>query len=140
MVAYGNFAFVTLNSEMATWCGDGGNVLRVYDITDIENPIHLIGQNLTSPRGLAVDGRAGLVFVCDRNAVKAFEFNFDAQNPVIEGKFSSATLPEVRRIDAYDCIVLDGTLIVIGADGFYQLAYDSEGFEFVSKIDLREEQ
>jgi hypothetical protein len=55
--------------------------------------------------------------------------------------YSAISLPEVGRIDAYDCIVTGpGRLIVIGAAGLYQLGYDREKFSFISKIDIRNEQ
>lgn len=137
VVAYGNLAFVTLNSSLGWWCGSTGNVLQVYDITDIKNPVRLSETQLSSPRGLAVDGAQNLVFVCDKDMVKVFDIT-DPNDP--KGLYTSSLVPEVKRIDAYDCIVTNGRLLVVGADGLYQLAYDREKFTFISKIDLRGEQ
>ncbi|MDR2891423.1 MAG: hypothetical protein LBV18_07530 [Alistipes sp.] len=134
VVAYGNLAFVTLNSDLGWWCGNSGNVLQVYDITDIEDPIRLSEVSMSSPRGLAVDGQAKMVFVCDNDMVKAYDIS-DPND--LKGLYVSSTIPELRRADAYDCIALDGRLLVIGADGLYQLGYDREKFTFISKIDLR---
>jgi hypothetical protein len=59
----------------------------------------------------------------------------------------SSENPGLGRINAYDCIVLDGyteggkgRLLVVGADGLYQLGYDRTGFTLISKIDLRREE
>ena len=145
VVASGDFAFVTLNSEIGSWCGNTGNALQIYDISDIANPRRILQyNNVTSPRGLAVDEDNRLVFVCDNGMVRAFNFNFEMQPIGFSQEFVSNDMSEVRRIDAYDCIALDpvlpntlGTLLVIGADGLYQLGYDTEKFTFISKIDLR---
>ena len=136
VVAYENLAFVTLNNSSGSWCGGRGDFLQVYDITDLEKPVQICQINLSSPRGLAVDGEQKIVFVCD-NGVKAYDFTDVENTKTIEGLYTAASLPEVKKIDAYDCIAIDGTLLVIGSDGLYQLAYDRDGFTFVSKIDLR---
>jgi hypothetical protein len=136
VVADGNYAFVTLNSTSGQWCNNNVNEFLVYNIADITNPILIHRQSLESPRGLAVDGQADLLFVCDDGAVKAYDIS-DMND--IRGKFTSSINPDVRRIDAYDCIASNGTLFVIGADGFYQLGYDRDGFTLISKIDLRSE-
>ncbi len=133
VVAYGDLAFVTLNNSQGSVCGGRGNVLQVYDITDLTNPLRIDEVSLSGPRGLAVDGERKIVFVCD-NGIKAFDIT-DPEN--VEGLYTAASITKVKKIDAYDCIAMDGTLLVIGSDGLYQLAYDREGFTFVSKIDLR---
>ncbi len=135
VVAADTLAFVTLNSSLGNWCGDRGDALIVYDIGNVKAPIVLDEVELSSPRGLAVDIDRKIVFVCD-NGVKAYDIT-DPRN--IESLYSSVSVPEVGPIDAYDCIVMNGRLLVTGAAGIYQLAYDREGFSFVSKIDLRTE-
>lgn len=134
VVAYGNYAYVTLNTSSGWWCGNRGNVLQSYDITDIDAPELLDEFDLTSPRGLAVDGALNIVFVCDANGVKALDVT-DAND--IKGMYTSMSLTDVKKIDAYDCIAIDGNLIVTGNDGIYQLGYDRQGFTFKSKIGLR---
>ena len=49
----------------------------------------------------------------------------------------NAHIPEARNIDAYDVILYDGVLLVVGADGLYQFDYTGEKLAFISKIDLR---
>ncbi len=151
VVASGNFAFVTLNTSTGSWCGMRGDVLQIYDIADSSSPRLILEQSMSSPRGLAVDGENSLVFVCDNGMVRAFDFDAAGYDPddyysrvSVSQKFVSNEMPDVRRIDAYDCIALDpvlpntlGTLLVIGADGLYQLGYDTQKFTFISKIDIR---
>jgi hypothetical protein len=138
VVAAGTLAFVTLNSSLGSWCGQRGDRLIAYDISDVYAPVVIDEVQLSSPRGLAVDIGQKMLFVCD-NGIRAFDIS-DPEN--IEILYSSVPVPEVGRIDAYDCIVLenDSRLLVIGADGLYQLAYDREGFTFISKIDIRSRQ
>ena len=136
VVAADTLAFVTLNSSSGAWCGAAGDELRAYDISDVTRPELICTVGLSSPRGLAVDIENKMVFVCD-NGIKAFDIT-DPHD--IEGLYTAASVPEVGRIDAYDCILWDGRLLVIGADGLYQLGYDREKFTFISKIDLRPKQ
>ena len=136
VVAAGNLAFVTLNSSLGNWCGQTTtNVLQAYDVSDLEKPELICSVDLSSPRGLAVDMERKLVFVCD-NGIKAYDIT-DPKN--IVSKYDAADLPEVGKIDAYDCIVSnEGRLLVIGAAGLYQLGYDRDKFTFISKIDTRD--
>ncbi|MDR2882857.1 MAG: hypothetical protein LBU98_03675 [Alistipes sp.] len=137
VVAADTLAFVTLNSSLGAWCGSGGNALQVYNIRDLSAPKLLGEVPMSSPRGLAVDPDSKLLFVCD-NGIKAFDIA-DPLDP--EPLYSSLSTPEVGKIDAYDCMITDqGRLLVIGADGLYQLGYDRAGFSFTSKIDIRREQ
>lgn len=134
VVAYGNYAYVTLNSTIGSWCGNRGNVLQIYDISNPKSPVRKDEIAMSSPRGLAVAKTGNLLFVCDGGIVEAYDLS-DPSAP--DYKYSTATVENVRGMDAYDCIALNGKLLVIGSDGLYQLAYDSEGFTFISKIDLR---
>ncbi|MDO5609034.1 MAG: hypothetical protein Q4G08_11335 [Capnocytophaga sp.] len=62
VVANHTHAFVTLHST--TNCGSNINVLQVYDIADLENPMLVHQRGLTYPRGLALIGNNHLA-VCD---------------------------------------------------------------------------
>ena len=132
VVAADTLAFVTLNSSLGTWCGRSGDVLIVFDISDLHHPVIIDELPLSSPRGLAVDMENKMLFVCD-NGIKAFDIS-DPRD--VEVLYSAASTPEVGRIDAYDCILMDGRLLVIGADGLYQLGYDEEEFSLISKIEI----
>ena len=136
VVAIDTLAFVTLNSSLGGWCGQSGNQMNVYDISDVKNPVSLCTVEMSSPRGLAVDGEQKIVFVCD-NGIKAYDIT-DPRN--VEILYTSISVPEVGRPDAYDCLLWQNRLLVTGADGLYQLGYDREKFTFISKIDIRREQ
>jgi hypothetical protein len=136
VVAADTLAFVTLNGALGTWCGGSQNVFQVYNIKDLQAPKLLCELSMSSPRGLAVDLENKLVFVCD-NGIKAIDISDPGKAEIV---YSALSLPDVGKIDAYDCIVRDGRLIVVGAAGLYQLGYDSEKFSFISKIDIRREQ
>ncbi len=136
VVAADTLAFVTLNSTLGSWCGQTANVLQVYNIKELRYPQLLMEVPMSSPRGLAVDIEQKLLFVCD-NGIRAYDIS-DPRN--VEVMYTNITVSEVGRIDAYDCILLNGKLLVIGADGLYQFGYDREGFSFISKIDIRSEQ
>jgi hypothetical protein len=145
VVASGHYAFVTLNSARGEWCGNtGANTLQVYDITNLQKPVLRQSKNLYSPGGLAVDGEAGLVFVCDGGGVITYKIEITPPDDEETGEkinltrsYSTSGIEQVRGMNAYDCIVLNGTLIVTGDDGIYQMSYNQTGFSFISKIDLR---
>lgn len=130
VVAFGNYAYVTLNSEN-TWCGRVSNVLQVYDISNTHNPV--LKQTVTgfvSPRGLGVDGKK--LFICD-NGLKVY----DITDPVYPRWMDDLTyISEASGIDTYDVIPLNGLLLVVGADGLYQFDYRGDKLKFVSKIEI----
>jgi hypothetical protein len=160
VVAYGNAAFVTLSAIVnSNGTTSGRDALQIYDISNITNARLMRTVNdVRRPRGLAVDGPAGMLFVCENRGVSAWEYTYhpavdDTPSSVdIGGLYRSGQIPAVSSIDAYDCIVLDGytnggtgRLLVVGADGLYQLGYDrggrdGDGFTLISKIDLRREE
>ena len=127
VVASGNYAYVTLNSENI-WCGRTSNVLQIYDITNPREPVLTKTVQLQAPRGLGVDGEK--LFVCDLG-LKVY----DITNPENIRWIDDVTdIPEIANKDTYDVIPIGEHLIVIGNDGFYQLNYKGEKLEFVSKI------
>jgi len=105
VVANDKYAFVTLHSE--TFCGNNINVLEVYDITKITEPILINSRNLTFPRGLGLFG--DYLIVCD-DEIKIF----DVSNPK-----DSKLVNSVNR-SAFDVIIQNDLLIVIGETGLFQ--------------------
>jgi hypothetical protein len=142
VVASGHYAYVSLNSASEAWCNTTNqNVLQVYDITDLRSPALKQTKPLYSPRGLAVDGDKGFVFVCDDGFVAAYKIEITTDEKGLEQIdlkriYSTSTVVEVRSMNAYDCIVVNGTLIVTGEDGICQLGYGEQGFSFISKIEV----
>lgn len=133
VVASGNYAYVTLNSE-SNWCGRTSNQLMVYDITDPYNAqlIHT-ETGFSAPRGLGIDGSK--LFVCD-NGLKVYDVS-NPGKPVWADDITD--IPEARAIDAYDVIPLNGLLLLTGADGLYQFDYTGEELAFVSKIEVSQD-
>jgi hypothetical protein len=128
VVASGNYAYVTLNSENV-WCGRAANELRIYDISDPYDPklVHT-ETGFKHPRGLGVDGSK--LFVCD-DGLRVF----DISNPLRPLWTDDLThLPDAAGIDACDVIPLDGTLLLTGADGLFQFDYSGDRLAFLSKI------
>lgn len=128
VVAQGNYAYVTLNSKNV-WCGRNANELQIFDISDPAAPrLVKTERSLLSPLGLGVDGNK--LFVCD-NGLKVYDIN-DPEKPRWTDDLGD--IPDASGIDAYDVIPLNGTLLLIGADGLYQFNYTQEKIAFVSKI------
>lgn len=113
VVANETHAFVTLHSN--TFCGNELNVLEIYDVADVTNPVLLNSRNLTSPKGLGLYG--DYLFVCD-DEIKIFDIS-DAEQ--------SKLVASIKR-SAFDIIIRNDVLIAIGESGLYQyrLATDAE--------------
>ncbi|WP_299211498.1 hypothetical protein [uncultured Aquimarina sp.] len=105
VIANDTHAFVTLHSD--TFCGNNINVLQVYDITTITEPILINSRNLTFPRGLGLYG--DFLIVCD-DEIKVF----DISNPT-----ASNLVTSVNK-SAFDVIISGDLLIAIGETGLYQ--------------------
>ncbi|MDL2230589.1 hypothetical protein LJB87_02210 [Alistipes sp. OttesenSCG-928-L06] len=133
VVAAGNYAYVTLNSDNIT-CWRGKNELQVYDISDPKSP-QLVSPPIAmkSPRGLGVDEAAKILFVCDQG-VKAFDLSIPSEPEIF---WDLTDVPQVKGMRGYDCIPMNGVLMVVGEDGLYQFDYTGENIEFLSKIDIR---
>lgn len=130
VVAAGNYAYVTLNSENV-WCGRSSNILQIYDIANPGDPKLLTTKNnFIHPRGLGIDGNK--LFICD-NGIKVF----DVSNPLEPVWIDDlGHISEVENIDAYDLIPNDGILLVTSSSGFYQFDYTGERLKYISKIEV----
>ena len=119
VVASGNVAYATLYTLNTgeSVCGREVEVslLVVMDISDLENPTLITTQNTQSPRGLAVDG--DYLYVCnERNGLTVWDVS-DPSNPTF--------VNQVTDITAYDVIVKDGILIVVGGSELIQYDYSN---------------
>ena len=64
VVAQDNFAYVTVRSgNNGSPCGGNTNMLMVYDVSDISNPILLNEVALSNPHGLGIHNN--ILYVCD---------------------------------------------------------------------------
>lgn len=125
VVVDGDFAYVTLRGGTA--CGGFRDQLDVLDISDISQPNRLASYNMTGPYGLGIDGNT--LFICDGNAgLKVF----DATDKY---KIDENLIAQYSSIIAYDVIPLNGLLLVIAEDGFYQYDYsDLTNIQLLSSI------
>lgn len=105
VIANDTHAFVTLQST--SFCGNDINVLEVYDVTTITNPILLNSRNLTGPRGLGLYGN--YLFVCD-DEIKVFDISIPEESKLVTS---------INKY-AFDVIIRDDLLIAIGSSGLYQ--------------------
>jgi len=131
VVAEGDYAYVTLNTNV-TSCGQTvNNVLDIYDISNPLNPILKKTMQLKGPTGLGVDGDK--LFVCDKG-LKVF----DITDPLsIHQTDDLADIDEVNIRAAYDVIPVDGLLILVATEGLFQFDYTGERLKFVSKIEIK---
>ncbi|MCT4646238.1 MAG: hypothetical protein N4A74_14725 [Carboxylicivirga sp.] len=125
VVANDTHAFVTLHSN--TWCGNNINVLEIYDINTITEPVLLSSRNLISPKGLGLYD--DYLIICD-DEIKIF----DISNP------EESKLVNSINKEAFDVIIKDNVLIAISEGGLYQYnlksAKDGINFEALSSIDF----
>ncbi|MDR1524193.1 MAG: hypothetical protein LBS79_02905 [Tannerella sp.] len=135
VVASGHYAYVTLNSD-GTWCGNRGNGLFIYDISDIRKPREIYSSaNFDSPKGLGVDGDK--LFVCE--AVKGVQV-FDISNPARPVWIDDLSyIAQAQGIRTYDVIPLDGLLLTSADKGLFQFDYTGEKIQFVSEITIQNE-
>ncbi|MGB0274767.1 MAG: LVIVD repeat-containing protein [Flavobacteriaceae bacterium] len=117
VVANDTHAYVTLHSN--TVCGNNINILEIYDLSKITEPVLISSRNLISPKGLGLYGN--YLIVCD-DEIKIF----DISNPK-ESKLINAIDKQ-----AFDVIIRENTLIAIGENGLYQysLQTTNEGVDF----------
>lgn len=124
VVANNTHAFVTLFADVG--CGNTINILETYDVTDVLNPILISTRNLTRPIGMALYGN--YLFVCD-DEVKVF----DIENP------ENSILVNAIDRNAFDAIIQNNLLILIGENGLFQYNLNPNTIEeinYVSTIDF----
>ncbi|MBC8755923.1 hypothetical protein H2O64_14690 [Kordia sp. YSTF-M3] len=114
VIANETHAFVTLKG--GNQCGVNLNVLEVYDVTDVSNPVLISQRNLAGPVGMGFYG--DYLFVCD-DEVKIF----DISDP------EDMNLVHAIDTESFDVIIQDDLLILIGAQGVYQYALDSNDIQ-----------
>lgn len=100
VVANATHSYVTLHSNST--CGGDLNVLQVYDMADINNPIMIHQRNLVHPKGLGLFSDHYLI-VCD-DQIKIFDIVNPAE-PVL-----------VKSIDksCFDVIIKNNVMFAIG--------------------------
>ncbi|WMI67637.1 LVIVD repeat-containing protein [Mangrovimonas sp. YM274] len=119
VVANDTHAFVTLHADIG--CGNTINVLEVYDVSDIVNPVLISSRNLTQPIGLGLYGN--YLFVCD-DEVKIFDVS-DPEN---------STLVNSINKNAFDVIIHQDLLILIGENGLYQYSLNYNDIQDITEL------
>ncbi|APY09585.1 hypothetical protein BWZ20_03790 [Winogradskyella sp. J14-2] len=119
VVANDTHAFVTLHTNIG--CGIDLNVLEIYDVTEVTNPILISSRNLTQPIGLGLYGN--YLFVCD-DEVKVF----DVSNP------ENSTLVTSIDVNAFDVIINNDIIVLIGDNGLYQYSLDYNDINNISHL------
>lgn len=115
VVANDTLAFVTLNSQSSCRWQTGANRLDILDISNIVNPVLLVSKNMQDPKGLAVDGN--YLFVCNGDVgVTIYDFSDIYQLDNVSG---------IMGINAYDIILHNNILILVGKDGLFQYNYEN---------------
>lgn len=109
VIANDTHAFVTLHSNIG--CGTNVNLLEIYDVTDVTNPVLVSSRNLTRPIGIGLYD--DYLFVCD-DEVKVFDVS-DPEN---------SQLVTSIDVSAFDVIINSGILVLIGENGLYQFSLD----------------
>ncbi|MEM6718673.1 MAG: hypothetical protein AAF611_05145 [Bacteroidota bacterium] len=109
VIANDTHAFVTLKG--GNLCGANLNVLEVYDVTDVTNPVLISQRNLAGPVGMAFYG--DYLFVCD-DEVKIFDIS-DPEN---------MNLVHAINTESFDVIIQNNLLILVGQQGVYQYELD----------------
>jgi len=113
VVANDEIAFATLNSNSACRWQTGTNQLDVIDIKNIVDPQLIDSYWMEDPKGLALDSI--YLFVC--NGIGGLEI-FDVSNP-----YNLERISGVTGIHAYDAILNNDILILVGEDGLFQYNY-----------------
>lgn len=119
VVANDTHAFVTLHSNIG--CGTDINVLEIYDITELTNPVLVSSRNLTRPIGLGLYNN--YLFVCD-NEVKVF----DVSDP------TDSQLVTSINVNSFDIIINNGILFLIGQNGLYQYTLYADDITNISHL------
>lgn len=128
VVVQNNRAYVTIRG--GNLCQSQVNRLDVLDITDILKPVLLRSYNMDNPYGLGISD--DILFVCDgTSGLKVF----NSADPLTISEHLLAGFPNIQ---AYDVIPLGKSLLMIGADGFYQYDYsDLTNIRQISAIKVK---
>ena len=115
VVANDTLAFATLNSRSECRWNNGVNELDVINIKNIVYPTWISSVPYYYAKGLAID--SNFVFVCDGEfGVQILDFSNPYQLMPVSG---------IAGIDAYDIILKDKIMYLVGKDGLFQYDYQN---------------
>lgn len=128
VVVQNNYAYVTMRNGTA--CNRGINRLDVLDVSRPEAPALMTAMGMINPHGLGVEGSQ--LFVCEgASGIKAFDISTPTRPKMVQ---------LLNGFDAFDLIVDNGLLMVIGKTGLMQFQYDTSpqapNMRLVSRINI----
>lgn len=128
IVTRDNIAYVTLSSSVEA-CGNTRliNELRIYDISDINNPLLINSYNMENPKGLGLG--TNRLFVCDAQQGLIV---LDITNPreILQTQIFANIVP-------YDVIVKGSSLIVVAKDQLLQYDIsDENNVKLLSSVEI----
>lgn len=132
VVADDQYAYVTLNTlQSSTSCGRSFiqevNVLKIFDLTQIQTPELIAEYSMFGPKGVGIDG--DILFLCDDEAGLKI---FDVADPR-----NIETIIHFDNFTAFDVIPLNGLLLVVATDNIYQFDYsDVNNIRLISNIPI----
>lgn len=133
VVASQDMAYVTLSS---TWWNDEDpcgsaidiNELRVYDVSNLENPLLVETTEMNSPKGLSIDG--------DYLFVSNGDQGFTVYE--VDHKGNTTRINQELGFTSYDLIAKDGKLLVVSTEEIRQYDYtDINDIKLYSTVSLR---
>ncbi|MBA2422683.1 MAG: hypothetical protein H0V61_05605 [Chitinophagales bacterium] len=122
VVVQGNYAYSTLRG--GTTCGGIVNQLDVIDLSTMISPQLVESYPMNNPYGLAIEGEN--LFVCDGSAGLKYYNAADPENLVLH----QVVFPGETR----DVIPLNGLLLAVTTDGFYEYDYTSGALQQLSFV------
>ena len=132
VTANDDYAYVTLDNDASfdvCWRPALDDQMRVFDLTDLENPVLVNTLFMNNPKGIALDGEH--LFVCEKeNGLTVFELS----NPIMPEEIYKS-----EDFSAYDLIPANGLLMVVGQDTLHQFDYtDINNIFKIGEYSLRE--
>lgn len=111
--AYATLENATVEFTNVCWRPELDDQLRVYDITNLDNPTVVNTILMNAPKGIALDG--DILFVAEKNDGLTIFDVADGANPVELYHFSG--------FGAFDLIPANDLLMVVGQDTLHQFDY-----------------
>ncbi|MEM9991649.1 MAG: hypothetical protein AAF738_07795 [Bacteroidota bacterium] len=118
VVANASYAYLTLNTQRriernCTSETIEANLLKIYNVTDLNQPELLAEYDMFAPKGIGLDGTT--LFVCDdKEGLKIF----DVTDPL-----NIKSIVHFKNFTAFDVIPLNGLLLVVGPENVYEFDY-----------------
>lgn len=118
VVSSGDYTYVTLHTNAS--CAGNVNQLEIYNTVDPLRPELLVTVTLDRPIGLGL--YENYLLVTDKNVVRIFDVT-DPANPELVGGIEE---------DAFDLIILDNDLFLIGEQALSQYQLNPDDIEDIS--------